>query len=103
MLEDIFNMQLELNNYVFKKNQLKDKSGKDLNMQSIMAAVKKHSDISVGNLIGSNIFNIMGVLGITSMIKEIFVSNQVVSNDMYWVLAISLLVFPLMIIVEPPA
>ena len=49
MLEDIFNMQLELNNYVFKKNQLKDKSGKDLNMQSIMAAVKKE-EITVNDL-----------------------------------------------------
>ena len=41
MLEDIFKMQLELNDYVFKKNNLKDKSGNDLNMQSIIAAAEK--------------------------------------------------------------
>ena len=41
MLEDIFKMQLELNNYVFKKNNLKDKSGNDLNMQSIIASAEK--------------------------------------------------------------
>ena len=41
MLEDIFKMQLELNNYVFKKNNLKDKSGNDLNMQSIIIAAEK--------------------------------------------------------------
>ena len=41
MLEDIFKMQLELNNYVFKKNNLKDKSGNDLNMQSIIVSAEK--------------------------------------------------------------
>ena len=41
MLEDIFKMQLELNDYVFKKNNLKDKSGNDLNMQSIIVSAEK--------------------------------------------------------------
>ena len=65
---------------------------------SVVAAFKKHTDISVGNLIGSNIFNILGVVGITAMVKEIPVSMQVITNDIYWVLGISFLVFPLMII-----
>ena len=41
MLEDIFKMQLELNDYVFKKNNLKGKSGNDLNMQSIIVSAEK--------------------------------------------------------------
>ncbi len=41
MLEDIFKMQLELNDYVFKKNNLKNKSGNDLNMQSIIVSAEK--------------------------------------------------------------
>ena len=65
---------------------------------SVVAALKKETDISVGNLIGSNIFNILGVLGITALIKEIPVTTQAITNDIYWVLFISLLVFPLMII-----
>jgi cation:H+ antiporter len=64
---------------------------------SIMAALKKETDISVGNLIGSNIFNILGVVGITAMVKEIPVTLQVLTNDIYWVLGISFLIFPLMI------
>lgn len=64
---------------------------------SVVAAFKKQTDISVGNLIGSNIFNVLGVIGITSLIKEIPISMQVITNDIYWVLGISLLVFPLMI------
>ncbi len=65
---------------------------------SVMAAIKKETDISVGNLIGSNIFNILGVLGITSLVKEIPVSTQVITNDVFWLLAISFIIFPLMII-----
>ena len=41
MLKDIFKMQLELNDYVFKKNNLKDKSGNVLNMQSIIVSAEK--------------------------------------------------------------
>jgi dimeric dUTPase (all-alpha-NTP-PPase superfamily) len=39
MLDKIFEMQTELNDYVFAKNKLKDKSGQDLSMQKIIAAV----------------------------------------------------------------
>ena len=49
MLEDIFKMQLELNDYVFKKNNLKDKSGNHLNMQSIIVAAEKE-EIMVNDL-----------------------------------------------------
>jgi cation:H+ antiporter len=64
---------------------------------SLVAAFKKETDISIGNLIGSNIFNLLAVLGITSVIKEIPVSLQVQDKDVYWLLGISFLVFPLMI------
>lgn len=64
---------------------------------SIMAALKKETDISVGNLIGSNIFNLMAVLGITSIIKEIPINLESMSTDIYWVFGISLLLFPLML------
>ena len=49
MLEDIFRMQLELNDYVFKKNNLKNKSGNVLNMQAIITAVK-NEDMMVNDL-----------------------------------------------------
>ena len=65
---------------------------------SVVAAFKKHTDISVGNLIGSNIFNILAVLGITGLVKRIPVTEHVINNDIYWMLAIAFIVFPLMII-----
>ena len=49
MLEDIFKMQLELNDYVFKKNNLKNDLGDNLSMQTIMSAVD-NKEIMVNNL-----------------------------------------------------
>ncbi|HYX05430.1 MAG TPA: sodium:calcium antiporter, partial [Bacteroidales bacterium] len=60
---------------------------------SIIAAVKKELDISVGNIIGSNIFNLLGVLGITASITPIDVNPNTVRFDVPWMLGISLLLF----------
>ena len=64
---------------------------------SAVAAWKRQSDLSVGNLIGSNIFNILGILGVTAIFKEIPISARVLNNDMWWVIGISAIIFPLMI------
>ncbi len=61
---------------------------------SIIAAIKKEPDISVGNIVGSNIFNILAVLGITSLIKEIRITDKsVMSFHIYWMLAIAVVLF----------
>lgn len=66
---------------------------------SVVAILKKEKAISIGNLIGSNVFNILAVLGITSMITPITVQDQtLITNDIYWMLAISFLVFPLVFV-----
>ncbi len=63
---------------------------------SIIAIIKKEKAISLGNLLGSNIFNLMAVMGITSIITPITVSDQgLLSNDIFWMLGISFLIFPL--------
>ncbi|MDX6747618.1 calcium/sodium antiporter [Polaribacter sp. PL03] len=54
---------------------------------SVIAAMKGEKAISLGNLIGSNIFNIASVLGLTSIIKEIPVTEpQILSRDIFWML-----------------
>jgi cation:H+ antiporter len=60
---------------------------------SITAALRKEMDISVGNIIGSNIFNILCILGVASTIKQIEVPSLTISFDIFWVLGISLLMF----------
>ena len=64
---------------------------------SCVAAFKKQTDISIGNLIGSNIFNVMSVIGITSMIKPITVSSEILSYDMVWMLGVSAILLPMII------
>lgn len=63
---------------------------------SCVAAFRKEADISIGNLIGSNIFNILAILGITSIIHPISVSSSIIDSDNYILLGITFLVFPLM-------
>ncbi len=68
---------------------------------SIIAVMKKEKAISLGNLIGSNVFNILAVLGITAMITPVEVkpdSLSLITKDIYWMLAISFAVLPLVFI-----
>ncbi|NND16289.1 MAG: calcium/sodium antiporter [Eudoraea sp.] len=63
---------------------------------SVIALIKREKAISVGNLIGSNIFNLLAVLGITSIITPITVEDQnLLTNDVFWMLAISFAILPL--------
>lgn len=63
---------------------------------SVIAVIKKEKAISLGNLIGSNIFNLLAVLGITSIITPIRVVDQgLLTNDIFWMLGISFLILPL--------
>ena len=66
---------------------------------SVIAAVKQEKAISLGNLIGSNIFNIGSVLGITSMIKTIPVTEpQILTRDIFWMIAFAAILIPLILI-----
>ena len=63
---------------------------------SIIAAVKKEKSISLGNLIGSNIFNIGSVIGVTALVKPIpLLDYKLLNNDMIWLLCFSVLLLPL--------
>lgn len=63
---------------------------------SLMAIFKQEKAISLGNLIGSNVFNILAVLGLTSLVSPIKVTDQaLLQNDVYWMLAVSFAVLPL--------
>ena len=66
---------------------------------SVIAAIKKEKAISLGNLIGSNIFNIGSVLGLTSIIKTIEITEaSILSRDIFWMLLFSAILVPLALI-----
>ncbi len=64
---------------------------------SVIAAYKKETEIALGNLIGSNIFNILAVVGLTSIISPMKLTQSAFNYDMMWMLAIAVLIFPFMI------
>jgi cation:H+ antiporter len=66
---------------------------------SVIAAAKQEKALSLGNLIGSNIFNIGSVLGLTAIIKPIPVTApQILTNDIFWMLGFSAVLIPLIFI-----
>lgn len=65
---------------------------------SVIAAFRGEKDISLGNLIGSNLFNILAVLGMTALIKPIDLAEQIMRVDIWWLLATSFAVLPIGIV-----
>ena len=62
---------------------------------SVVAAIKKRTDIAIGNVVGSNIFNLLAVLGLTATISPVE-TNQINWLDMGVMLGSSLLLLPFM-------
>lgn len=68
---------------------------------SLVAAYKGEQELSLGNLIGSNIFNILAVLGITGIIIDLPVkSPELLTFDFPWLVGISLLLYPFIRIIS---
>ena len=66
---------------------------------SIIAAAKQEKALSLGNLIGSNIFNIGSVLGLTSIIKSIPVTDaKILGSDIFWMIGFSAILLILILI-----
>ncbi|HCY81099.1 calcium/sodium antiporter [Xanthomarina gelatinilytica] len=66
---------------------------------SVIAAVKQEKAISLGNLIGSNIFNIASVLGLTAMIHPVALDSQkLLTNDIFWMIGFAAILIPFMLL-----
>ena len=63
---------------------------------SLVAAWRKQTDIAVANVIGSNIFNVLGILGLTALVHPTPISRAMLASDMWWMLGTALVLFPLM-------
>lgn len=61
---------------------------------AIVAALRRHADVAIGNVIGSNIFNILGILGVTAVVTPIPASPQIAGFDMWVMLAVAVLLLP---------
>jgi cation:H+ antiporter len=63
---------------------------------SAIAAYRKQTDIAIGNLIGSNVFNILCVVGVTGSVAGMPLPESVLKFDIWWMLGITALILPLM-------
>jgi cation:H+ antiporter len=61
---------------------------------SIVAAIKKECDVAIGNVIGSNIFNLLGIIGVSSMFGNIPVAAHFTQVDLWVMLGASLTLLP---------
>jgi cation:H+ antiporter len=61
---------------------------------SLVAAARKQADIAVGNIVGSNIFNITAVMGVSAVVRGYPVSESIVALQLPAVLILSVLVWP---------
>ena len=60
---------------------------------SVTGALKHHTDIAVGNIIGSNIFNILGVIAVPGLIKTYEIPQEVFTRDLPVMLALTIMLF----------
>jgi len=63
---------------------------------SIVAARKGQSEIALGNVIGSNIFNILGILGVAALITPLAIAPAILDSDLWWMLGITFVLLPMM-------
>ena len=64
---------------------------------SLVSVLRGRTDIAIGNVIGSNLFNVLGVLGLTSLVAPLPVSPGLIDSDGWWMLGITLLLLKTMV------
>ena len=61
---------------------------------TVMAALRKQAEVALGNVIGSNMFNLLAIIGVASLVGPIPVAKSILSFDIWIMLGASLLLFP---------
>jgi cation:H+ antiporter len=61
---------------------------------TVMAALRRHTEIALGNVIGSNLFNLLGIIGIATLVGPIPVDRSFLVFDLWVMLAASLMIVP---------
>ena len=58
---------------------------------SVIAALRRHADVAIGNVLGSNIFNLLGILGVSALLQPLPIHERVLQFDQWVMLGTSLL------------
>lgn len=65
---------------------------------SVVAALRRHSDVAIGNVIGSNIFNITAIAGTAALVHPLAVPSEILTRDLWCMIAVSLLLIPFVLL-----
>lgn len=63
---------------------------------SLVAAVRRESDIAVANMIGSSVFNLLGILGVSALVHPIGFDPALARTDLVWLVAVTFLIWPIL-------
>jgi cation:H+ antiporter len=63
---------------------------------SLVSSIRGRSDVAVGNVIGSNLFNILVILGLTSLCAPLGFPTAIMDSDAWWMLGVTILLLPIM-------
>lgn len=58
---------------------------------SVIAVLRRHADVAVGNILGSNIFNLLGIIGFSALFQPLDVRGRIVELDQWVMLGVALL------------
>jgi cation:H+ antiporter len=64
---------------------------------SLVAALRRHSDVALGNVLGSNVYNVLAILGVTSLVAPVSIPAEIARADMWVMLAAAVAVLPAML------
>jgi cation:H+ antiporter len=63
---------------------------------SVIAALRGRTDVAVGNVIGSNLFNLLGILGTVAIVRPLPVGAAFFHSDVWWMIAFTVLLAPVL-------
>ena len=64
---------------------------------TVVAALRRHTDVAIANILGSNVFNVLGILGVAALVKPLPVADDIASIDIWVMLAASLVILPILV------
>ncbi|MBT3791539.1 MAG: sodium:calcium antiporter, partial [Rhodospirillales bacterium] len=57
---------------------------------AVVAAYRKHSDVAIGNIIGANIYNLLAIMGVVSIVTPLKVPPQILKFDLWFMLGVTI-------------
>jgi cation:H+ antiporter len=64
---------------------------------TVMAALRRHADVAIGNVIGSNIFNITAIIGAAALVSPLAVPEEIIGRDLWVMIGASILLTPIVL------